>query len=65
MAYAKQTSVKNRKPRQHRDVVLVFDPEQQVPQHVMQAIVDEWLVPALIESYVREVRQQDRTAHHE
>ena len=40
-----------------KDPVLIFDPDMQVPDAVKRALVDEWIVPALVESYFRETRR--------
>ena len=45
-----ESDVKSEKrPRKQRtDTVLVFDPTQKVPDHVLESIIDEWLVPCLV-----------------
>ncbi len=40
--------------RQRRDTVLVFDPKQKVPDSVLNAILNEWLVPCLVEQFLCE-----------
>jgi hypothetical protein len=46
-----------KRPRKRRaDTVLVFDPEQNVPEHVLKTIIDEWLVPCLVEEFFRALR---------
>jgi hypothetical protein len=36
-----------------RQVALHFKPDQSVPEVFLQAIVQEWLVPALVEDFLR------------
>ena len=45
---------KKRALRRHADTMLVFDPAQKVPDSVLNAIVEEWLVPCLVEQFLRE-----------
>ena len=45
---------KTRARQQRRDTALVFDPRQRVPDPVLNAIVNEWLVPCLVEQFLRE-----------
>jgi hypothetical protein len=45
---------KKRARRQRADTLLVFDPAQQVPDTVLEAIIEEWLVPCLVEQFLRE-----------
>jgi hypothetical protein len=35
--------------RSRTDILLVFDPAQKVPDPVLNAIVNEWLIPTLVE----------------
>jgi hypothetical protein len=44
---------KNRACRQRRDTVLIFDPSQKVPDTLLKAIIDEWLVPCIVDQFVR------------
>ena len=42
-----------KRPRKQRtDTVLVFDPTQTVPDYVLESIIDEWLVPCLVEEFL-------------
>jgi hypothetical protein len=47
---------KSRTRRRRADTPLIFDPAQKVPgpAPVLDAIVEEWLVPCLVEQYLRE-----------
>ena len=45
-----------KRPRRRRDTTLVFDPSQKVPDHVLKSIIDEWLVPCLVEEFSPESR---------
>ena len=50
-----QTSqAKSRTRRRRADTALIFDPAQKVPGPVLDAIVEEWLVPCLVEQFLRE-----------
>jgi hypothetical protein len=40
--------------RSRTDALLVFDPAQTVPDSVLKAITEEWLVPRLVEQFLRE-----------
>jgi hypothetical protein len=40
--------------RRTRDTLLIFDPAQKVPDSVLDAILEEWLVPCLVERFLRE-----------
>ena len=40
--------------RRRRDTVLVFDPTQKVPDSVLNAIMNEWLIPCFAEQFLRE-----------
>jgi hypothetical protein len=44
---------KKRTPKRRTDTIFVFDPAQKVPDHVLKAIIDEWLVPCLVEEFSR------------
>lgn len=37
--------------RKRGQITLVFDPTQKVPDHVLMAIAEEWLVPCLVEEF--------------
>jgi hypothetical protein len=43
-----------RRRRSRTDTLLVFDPTQKVPDAVLNAILEEWLVPCLVEEFLRE-----------
>jgi hypothetical protein len=45
---------KTRTRRRRADTVLVFNSSQKVPDSVLNAIIDEWLVPSLVEQFLRE-----------
>jgi hypothetical protein len=50
-----QTSkVKSRTRRRRADTPLIFDPAHKVPGPVLDAIVEEWLVPCLVEQFLRQ-----------
>ena len=48
--------------RERMQITLVFDPRQSVPAHVLTAIIDEWLVPCLVEEFSSEVRTRIKLA---
>ena len=43
-----------KRSRRHKDTLLVFDPAQKVPDFVLDAVVEEWLIPTLVEEFLRE-----------
>jgi hypothetical protein len=45
---------KTRPRRRRADTVLVFDSSQKVPDSILNGIIDEWLVPCLVEQFLRE-----------
>jgi hypothetical protein len=45
---------KKRTRRRRPDTLLVFDPKQKVPDPVLNAIVNEWLIPTLVDQFLRE-----------
>ena len=45
---------KKRVTRQRSDTLLIFDPPQKVPDSVLKATLEEWLVPCLVEQFLRE-----------
>lgn len=45
---------KSRTRRRRADTALIFDPAQRVPRPVLDAILEEWLVPCLVEQFLRE-----------
>jgi hypothetical protein len=45
----------NKRPRRKRaETLLIFDPAQKVPGPVLDAILEDWLVPSLVEQFLRE-----------
>ena len=54
-----------RRPRTYRrrNTVLIFDPAQKVPEAVLKAITDEWLVPCLVEEFFADRRKPYSPAH--
>jgi hypothetical protein len=48
------TFQKSRVGRRRTDTTLIFDPAQKVPGPVLDAILEEWLVPSLVEQLLRE-----------
>jgi len=57
---------KKRTRRQRPDTLLVFDPKQKVPDPVLDAILKEWLVPCLVEQFLRErgITRESLLAHY-
>jgi hypothetical protein len=51
-----QTGLQNKKRArpQRVNILLVFNPTQKVPNTVQNAILKEWLVPCLVEEFLRE-----------
>jgi hypothetical protein len=45
---------KSRTRRKRADTALIFDPAQRVPRPVLDAILEGWLVPYLVEQFLRE-----------
>ena len=43
-----------RRRRSRTDTLLVFDPAHKVPDAVLGAILEEWLVPCLVEQFLGE-----------
>ena len=54
---------KKRSRRRRPDTVLVFDAAQKVPDHVLKSIIDEWLVPCLVEEFLSETRCDSERRH--
>jgi hypothetical protein len=48
------TATTKRSRRRRADPALVFDPAQRVPNSMLNAILDEWLVPSLVEQFLQE-----------
>ena len=48
------TFQKSRVGRRRTDTSLIFDPAQKVPGSVLDAILEDWLVPCLVEQFLRE-----------
>ena len=42
--------------RKRSDTLLIFDPAQKLPDTVLRAILEEWLVPSLVEQFLRDRR---------
>ena len=40
--------------RSRTDILLVFDPAQKVPDAVLDAIIEEWLIACLVEQFLAE-----------
>lgn len=49
-----EDSSRNKNRRRRADTLLVFDPTQKVPDSVLSSIIGEWLVPILVEEFLRE-----------
>lgn len=45
---------KKRARRPRADLLLVFDPAQNVPGSLLDAVLEAWLVPCLVEQFLRE-----------
>lgn len=45
---------KKRACRKRSDTLLIFDPAQTVPGTFLKAIIEEWLVPCLVERFLHE-----------
>ena len=54
MSSTENGSPQKRRTRRRADTLLVFDPAQKVPDPVLDAILEEWLVPTLVEQFLRE-----------
>lgn len=56
------------KPRTRRraDTQLVFGPAQKAPDQVLDAILEQWLVPALVEQFLCDlcITPQSLSAHY-
>jgi hypothetical protein len=50
----KQASQKPVTRRKRADTALIFDPAQKIPGPVLDAILEEWLAPCLVEQLLRE-----------
>jgi hypothetical protein len=48
------SSIKLRAGRRRTDAMLIFNDAQEVPDQVFDAILEEWLVPSLVEQFLRE-----------
>jgi hypothetical protein len=46
--------------RKRGQITLVFDPMQRVPDHVLNAIIDEWLVPSLVEEFSARIASETK-----
>ena len=49
--------------RRRADTLLVFDPALKVPDSVLNAIMNEWLIPCLVERFLRERGFTQRPPH--
>lgn len=60
------SQAKSRTRRRRADTVLIFDPAQKVPGSVLDAILEEWLVPCLVEQFLRErgITRESLLAHY-
>lgn len=45
---------KKRACRKRADTLLIFDPAQKVPDAILTALIEEWLVPCLVERFLHE-----------
>lgn len=54
MSRPENDSQHKRRTRRRADTLLVFEPTQKVPDLVLNAILEEWLVPCLVEQFLRE-----------
>lgn len=54
MPVPKTSPAAGKRIRRCADTLLVFDPAQKVPDSVLSAIIQEWLVPSLIEQFLRD-----------
>ena len=54
MSSTENNTPHKRRTRRRADTLLVFDPTQKVPNLVLDAILEEWLVPCLVEQFLRE-----------
>jgi hypothetical protein len=54
MPEANTNQSKPKPTRRRADTLLFFDPAKEAPEVVLRAIVDEWLVPSLVEQFLRE-----------
>ncbi len=52
--------------RSRTDILLVFDPAQKVPDPVLDAIIEEWLIPCLVELFLAErgITRQSLSTHY-
>jgi hypothetical protein len=52
--------------RSRTDISLVFDPAQKVPDPVVDAIIEEWLIPCLVERFLGErgITRQSLSTHY-
>jgi len=52
--------------RKRADTVLIFDPAQKVPGPVLDAILEEWLLPCLVEQFLQErgITRESLLAHY-
>ena len=57
---------KTRTRRRRADTMLIFDPAQKGPGPVLDAILEEWLLPCLVEQFLRErgITRESLLAHY-
>jgi hypothetical protein len=57
---------RKRRRRSRTDILLVLDPGQKVPEAVLNAILEEWLVPCLVEEFLLErgITRQSLLTHY-
>jgi hypothetical protein len=66
MTKAEPETQGKRRRRSRKDTPLVFDPTQKVPDAMLHAIVEEWLVPSLVEQFLakRGITRQSLLTHY-
>jgi hypothetical protein len=66
MPKAEPGAQKGKRRRSGSDTLLVFDPTQKVPDAMLHAIVEEWLVPSLVEQFLveRGITRQSLSTHY-
>jgi hypothetical protein len=63
MSESRSGDKSEKRPRKRRtNTLLVFDAAQKVPDHVKKAIIEEWLIPCLVEEVLSELRTRARLA---
>ena len=66
MSSTENDSPHKRRYRRRADTLLVFDSTQKVPNLVLNAILEEWLIPCLVEQFLRErgITRESLLAHY-